>query len=165
MKKALLISILASTILVLAAPTTWALEEIDALSDRIVDPAPEAPILDTALVFTNVGGSTSHAKFAAYDEWGEAIGGGEIEIPSNGLVYVLASRIAQAAGLDGFVGHVKAKASGRVIARSVILGALGTEIDAVQHYKRRRVSEDSTDSTTDGSRIVSHILFPVVATK
>ncbi len=165
MNKAIFFSLLTAAIMTFGAPVSWAFEEADPLPDRIADPAPEAPVLDTALVFTNVGSRPAQAKFAAYDEWGQDLGGGEIEIPANGLVYVLASRIANAAGVEAFVGHVKAKAHGRVIARSVTLGALGTEVDAVQHYKRRRVADDGTDLTSDDSRIVTHIVFPIVATR
>ena len=165
MQKALFFSVLTVTILALGTPTSWALEEADPLPDRVVDPGPEAPVLDTALVFTNVGGRASHAKFAAFDRWGQEVASGEIEIPARGLVYVLASRIAGAGGLDGFVGHVKAKATGRVHGRTVMIGALGTDVDTINSTKRRRPSADASDAVSDEPIITSHITFPVVATR
>ena len=165
MRKILMFTVLTATILALGAPVAQAFEETRPLADRLADPTPEAPVLDTALVFTNVGGRASHAKFTAYDEFGAELSSGEIEIPAGGLVYVLASRIANAAEVDGFVGHVKAKATGRVHGRTIVVGVLGTDVDTINQTKRRRPSADASGIASDEPLLTSHIIFPVVATR
>ena len=165
MRKVLFFTLLTVSALALGAPGASAFEETDPLPDRVADPGPEAPVLDTALVFTNVGGRPAHAKFVAFDQAGSEIASGEIVIPANGLVYVLASRIANAGGVSQFVGHVKAKAGGRVHGRTVVIGALGTDIDTINNVKRRRRVSDASDAASDEPLLTSHITFPVVATR
>lgn len=165
MKKLLFISALTVATLALGIPASRAFEETDPLPDRVADPGPEAPVLDTALVFTNVGSRPSHAEFAAFDDSGREVAAGEIDIPAGGLVYVLASRIAHAGEVRSFVGHVRAKATGRVHGRTVVLGALGTDIDTINVVKRRRASTDEGEAEPETPLLVSQITFPVVATR
>jgi len=164
MRKFAYLIIFSAALLAAGATATWAVEAADTLPDRIIEPEPEGPVLDTALVFTNIGASVAEAKFEAYDDAGDVVSSGNIEIPARGLVYVLASRLANAAGLEGFVGHVRAKATGHVIGSTVVLGGVLTDIDTLNHTRRVRRTA-VTDAEFPDAQLISRITFPVVATR
>jgi len=172
MKKTVFIAVFATAALFAgsftAAPVE-AFEAADTLPDRIVEPEPNGPVLDTALVFTNLSGRAAEAKFQAYDDQGEPISSGHIDIPANGLVYVLASRMANAAGIEGFVGHVEAKATGHVIGSTVVLGGVLTDIDTINSVRRTRRRPDADAGAVAPSdpvvTVISRMTFPVVATR
>ena len=167
MRQSPLLVALAAAILIAGAYPASALEieAADTLPDRVVDPEPNGRVLDTALVFTNVSGEPQEAKFEAYDGDGSPISSGRIGIPAHGLVYVLASRMADAAGIDGFVGSVKAKATGHVRGSTVILGGVLTDVDTVNNVRRVRRDSDAAVDTTSTSGVITRIIFPVVATR
>lgn len=170
MRKATFLTALAVAILFLGSSTATALdiETADTLPDRVIDPEPNGRVLDTALVFTNASGAPQEAKFEAYDGDGRAISSGRIDIPASGLVYVLASRMAETAGIDGFVGSVKAKASGHVRGSTVILGGVLTDIDTINTVRRVRRTADVDAGTADSAdvpAVITRIFFPVVATR
>jgi len=164
MRKALLLTVLTVGLISLASSASAQLEATS-LPDRIADPAPQGPATDTALVFTNLAPVAASVKFKAWNAAGEELATGEFEIPANGLVYVLASRLAEQAGIEGFVGHAEAKATGYVIGSTVIVGSRLTDVDTVNsHRVRRHRSRDVNATVTDPTTSTSRMVFPVVAT-
>lgn len=165
MRKLLLLTIL--TVGLVSVGST-ASAELDArpLPERIAEPSPQGPATDTALVFTNLATLPASVKLQAWNSAGEELAGGQFEVPANGLVYILASRLAAEAGVDGFVGHVKAKAAGYVVGSTVVIGSRLTDIDTINsHNLRRRRNRDVSAATpTARPAATSRMVFPVVAT-
>lgn len=144
------------TLLVLLLPATGFAQEI------IDDGPPEVEIqretaqlqteldgldrdtVDTALIFSNAGVSSTRVACRAFDADGEVVGRGYTHVPATGVRFILASDLAN--GRD-FVGQVHCSGIGRVIGSSVLLapGAI-------------------TDLTARQSRLgLGRIVFPVAA--
>jgi len=93
-------------------------------------PRPDEPdVADTALVFTNEGGSSARVRCVAFNSRGHAIGRAWLAVPGLGLRYVLASDMAH--GRD-FVGQVQCAAPVRIKGSAVLLGADVTDLPAFQ---------------------------------
>ncbi len=73
--------------------------------------------------------------------------------------------MADAAGIDGFVGSVKAKATGHVRGSTVILGGVLTDIYTVNNVRRVRRNSDAALDAADTVSVITRIVFPVVATR
>ncbi len=169
MRKALLLTILTVGLMSLpASASAQASAELDArpLPERIAEPSPQGPNTDTALLFTNLGMQPASVKLQAWNADGEQLATGEFSVPANGLVYILASRLAQEAGVDRFVGHVKAKASGYVVGSTVVIGSRLTDIDTINSHnlRRRRNRDVAVTSPPEHPATTSRMVFPVVAT-
>ncbi|MCS5636949.1 MAG: hypothetical protein NZ990_10555 [Myxococcota bacterium] len=99
-------------------------------------------LVDTALVFTNIGLGSARVACRAFDANGDPVGRIRMHVPANGLRFVLASDLSH--GQD-FVGHVMCR-TGRVIGSAVLLAP-----SAITDLKARPM------------RRLGSTLFPVVA--
>ena len=92
-------------------------------------PPEDADVADTALVFTNEGGSAARVRCAGFNKNGYAVGRAWVAIPARGLRYVLASDLSR--GRD-FVGQVQCSAPVQVKGSAVFLGPDLTDLPAFQ---------------------------------
>ena len=101
-------------------------------------------LVDTALVFTNLGRERAWVSCRAFDADGGRVGRVRLNVPPGGLRFTLASDFSY--GRD-FVGRVQCSTQNRVLGSSVLLAPLALTDLAVQQVQG-----------------IGSILFPVVAT-
>ncbi len=120
--------------------------EVDRDSFSLQDELQEVDrdLVNTALVFTNVGGRQLRVICRGFDGDGEPVGRVGLTIPGGGLRFALASDLSN--GAD-FIGHVRCRARHRLRASSLLIAPSGI-----------------TDLSADMSRPRGGIVFPVVAT-
>jgi len=114
-------------------------------------------VVDTALLFTNLGNAAAKVRMVAFDSSGALAGEKEIEVPGNGLAYVLASELVQNSDPRRFIGKVNARGNGRLAASAVLFGGALTDLPSTVTYGRAPVSNTASQPYTAA-------MFPVVVT-
>jgi hypothetical protein len=135
-------------------------EVVGDLEDRLAQPVDPAspPLLDTALVITNLRRTAAKVLLVGYDRAGNPVGRARREVPGNGLTYVLASELTDA---NRFLGKVEAVGRGRLTGTAVLLGGPVTDLPAISTTRRvATCSEEEVDATIG---IETVITFPVAA--
>ena len=94
-------------------------------------PSAERTGVETALIFTNVGGSEFRVLCVAYDAEGSPIGHAWMRIPERGMRFLLASDLS--AGTD-FAGPVECLALGRVVPSGLLLTPSGISDVSSERY-------------------------------
>lgn len=162
-----------SFLLVLLA-SSWALAQsaTDADGVREVLRPPHDSVVDTALVFTNLGGTPALVDVRAFTRNGDPAGMATVRVPGRGLAYVLASGL-RAAGHDAILGHAQGVSrSLTVTATAVLVGAGTTDLPVDTRVVvgfLRPVVDAAADATAptpaEGPARVRHtrITFPVIA--
>lgn len=145
------------TLAALVLNGTPVLAEGDAVDrlDQATRATPNA--VDTALVFTNLTGTSTRVSMVAYDSAGRRIGAKEIAVPGNGVEYVLASEIGAMTDTRRFIGKVVSRAPGRLTSTAVLIGGGLTDLPTIVQSGRSLVGPSETQAYTS-------MTFPVVAT-
>ncbi|MDG2336236.1 MAG: hypothetical protein P8Q97_18695 [Myxococcota bacterium] len=124
------------------------MEELDIVRDatdlRGELDRPDRDTVNTALVFSNLGGEDAVVGCAAFDSDGTTVGRILIRVPSRGLRFALASDLSR--NLD-FIGHVECRTGLRVMGSAVLLAPSSLTDLSARKVRRSGVT-----------------LFPVVAT-
>ncbi|MDE0885696.1 MAG: hypothetical protein OSB70_09200 [Myxococcota bacterium] len=98
------------------------MEELDIVRDatdlRGELDRPDRDTVNTALVFSNLGGEDAVVGCAAFDSDGDTVGRILIRVPARGLRFALASDLSR--NLD-FVGHVECRTGLRVMGSAILL--------------------------------------------
>jgi len=94
-------------------------------------PSAQRTGVETALIFTNVGGSEFRVLCAAYDAEGSPLGHAWTRIPARGMRVLLASDLS--AGAD-FAGPVECLALGRVVPSGLLLTPSGISAVGSERY-------------------------------
>lgn len=146
-----------AALILLAAGRSAVAQEGDVVSR--LDEAMRRPhtVVDTALVFTNLGNAASRVRLVAYDDSGNQAGSTAVDVPGNGLTLVLASQIVRDGPPPRFVGKVVARGSGRLAPSAVLFGGQLTDLPTDVSYGR-------VATNTGGSQPYSVMTFPLVAT-
>src|SRR5262245_60550946 len=113
-------------------------------------------VVDTAVVFTNLGNAASKVRTVATDSSGALAGQKEIEVPANGLAYVLASELVQNQDPRRFIGKVSARGLGKLAASAVLFGGALTDLPTTVSYVR--------GASNTSVEVYTTALFPLVVT-
>ncbi len=144
----------AVVILPFASQAQVATAEIDLAARLVETPEPDAPLLDTALVITNLRRTPAKVVLVGYDRAGNQVGRARREVPGHGLVYVLASELTDA---NRFLGKVEAVGRGRLTGTAVLLGGSGTDLPAISTTHRiGTCSEDEVDANIGIETVITY---------
>jgi hypothetical protein len=123
-------------------------EEVDIVRDaselRDQIDRPDRDLVDTALVFSNLGQEHARVGCAAFDANGETVGRILMRVPARGLRFALASDLSNSVD---FVGHVECRTDLRVMGSAILLAP-----------------SSITDLSAKKIRRAGVTIFPVVAT-
>ncbi len=131
---------------------------------------PDRPGFDTALIFTNLGRVAAKVSMKAYDANGHPAGGMDLEVPGNGVAYVLASDFDNTPEPTAdterrFVGKVEALGRGNLTGTAVLIGGPVTDLPVIVKPRAVPVAPAPTANTTipPVPEYVTQITFPIVA--
>jgi hypothetical protein len=93
--------------------------DVDTIPDEIETDVRQPLVADTLITFTNSKPNTQNVFCTAFGKNGTAIGRTRTKIPGDGLRYVRASDFSSG---NPFVGSVKCRTWGRVVATAVFVG-------------------------------------------
>ena len=114
-----------SFLLVLLA-SSWALAQSATDADGVREVLrPPHDMVDTALVFTNLGGTPALVNIRAFTRNGDPAGMATVRVPGRGLAYVLASDL-RAAGHDAILGHAQGVSRSLTLTATAVLVGAGT---------------------------------------
>ena len=103
--------------------------DVDELSDEFETDLRQPLIADTLITFTNTRASRQKVLCVALDKNGATIGRTRTHVPGNGLRYVRASDFSNG---GPFIGSVRCRTWGRVIATAVFVGPGVTDLPVHQ---------------------------------
>jgi len=126
-----------------------------------IDAESAQPGINTVLVFTNLANAAAKVGMKAWDSEGEPAGSFELEVPANGLAFVLASDIVDQTEPHRFIGKVESRARGHLTGSAILVGGPVTDLPAINRVRRVVVSPNTASRPT--TQPLSETTFPVVA--
>lgn len=130
-------------------------EAVDRLEDALRRPH---VAVDTALVFTNLANTAVKVSMAAFTSNGRRAGAREIEVPANGVRYVLASELVAPLGGARFIGKVTARGLGQLASSAVLFGGHMTDLRTIDQTTR------TPPTPLTPSQALTVMTFPLVVT-
>ncbi len=159
--------------LVLLASTPATAQDADdptlRLRQAIENHPDRPPGIDTALVFTNLGRAPAKVSMKAYRANGQPAGSADLEVPGNGVAYVLASDLDEPSPTDTthperrFIGKVDALGRGHLTATAVLVGGPVTDLPVIVRMRNLNSTVPPVAATLPVPEIITQIIFPLVA--
>jgi hypothetical protein len=165
-------AVVVATLVTLVSTPTTAQEADDPtlrLREAIENHPDRPPGIDTALVFTNLGRTPAKVSMKAYRANGAPAGSADLEVPGNGVAYVLASDLDEPSPTDTthperrFIGKVEALGRGNLTGTAVLVGGPVTDLPVIVRMRNLNSTVQPLTSATPVLEVITQIIFPLVA--